>query len=259
MKICLAQYDIMWESKADNMQKVEAFFGAASEQRAELLIFPELSLTGFTMDTSLAEVSEGQTCRFFSQLTQKYRIPCVFGYAEKTESGVYNRLAYVDINGTISVRYSKIHPFSYGGESECYLCGDTVQSFCCGGMEIGLTICYDLRFPEIYQQLSKKCSLIIVSANWPMQRRDHWLTLLKARAIENQCYVAGCNRTGNGGGLEYCGDSAVYSPDGTELSLADSGEKLLFADIFNKAVEDIRSGFSLKQDRRPDMYRNFYE
>ncbi len=258
MRVCLAQYDIVWESKKENMSVCERFFSKAAEKSADLIVFPELSLTGFTMNTALAENKDGSTVRFFTECAERYGVSCVFGYAEKTDKGIFNRLAYADTFGRILSRYSKIHPFSYGGEDRFYSAGDTVSSFICKDMEIGMSICYDLRFPELYQRLSEKCGCIVVSANWPESRREHWLTLLKARAIENQCYILGCNRIGNGGEVSYSGDSVVFVPDGSEIVRSGSDEELIFADISSEEVSSIRNSFPLKNDRRLDIYKLFY-
>ncbi len=258
MRVCLVQYDIVWEDKSANMERCESFFERAAEQVADLIIFSEMTLTGFSMDTSLAELSDDSTCRFFSELSRRYGIACVFGYAERCGDKIFNRLAFADKDGEICARYAKLHPFVVGGES-CFTGGNEIVSFPISGMEIGLTICYDLRFPEIYTELSKRCHAVIVSANFPLSRREHWLTLLRARAIEDQCYILGCNRTGFGGDIEYGGDSIVFAPDGTVLSRADSGEQLLFADIDAVTVEEQRTSFPVRNDRRIEIYRNFYE
>ncbi len=258
MRVCLAQYDIQWENKSANMLLCRRYFGRAAQLGAQLIVFPEMSLTGFTMNTSLAEEYGGNTCRFFSELSAQYNIPCVFGYAERDVEKLYNRLLFADENGCIQAGYAKIHPFRYGGEN-IFCGGDKPVSFTLGGMEFGMTICYDLRFPELYQQLSKSCGAIIVAASWGKSRREHWLTLLKARAIENQCYILGCNRTGEGGGVSYSGDSVVFAPGGTQAAFAASEECLLIAEIESSRVNSLREEFPVKSDRRIDIYRNFYE
>ena len=258
MRVCLVQYDIVWEDKPANMFRCERFFKSAAEQGAELIVFPEMTLTGFSMRSDLAEAPDGDTCRFFGRLSAEYCIPCVFGYAEHRGNELYNRLAFADCSGMIQKSYAKIHPFTIGGE-EYFAAGNELVSISQGGLEIGLTICYDLRFPELYTKLSDRCHAVIVSASFPASRREHWLTLLRARAIENQCYILGCNRTGYGGGIEYGGDSVVYSPDGREVAYAGCGEQLLLAEIDAKAVNELRKAFPVKNDRRIEIYRNFYE
>ncbi len=257
MRVCLAQYDIAWEDKKRNMSRCRAFLEEAAEHGAEFIVFPELSLTGFSMNTALAEEREGDTCRFFCGLSAEYGIASVFGYAERDGDVFHNRLAVSDEHGRVVADYAKMHPFSYGGE--IYSSGNKPVSFSLGGMDFGLTICYDLRFPELYQQLSRDCGAVIVSANWGAARREHWRTLLRARAIENQCYILGCNRIGDGGGMSSSGDSSVFAPDGSEIAYATCETCLLVADIDNESVHRLRSEFPLKNDRKLEIYRNFYE
>lgn len=259
MKICVAQTDIVWEDKAANMLRYETLFSDAASNGAELIVFPEMSLTGFSMDTSLAEYCNGQTCSYFTEMAARHRVSVVFGYAERIGDNFFNRLSAVSSDGAVIGRYSKMHPFTFGGESS-FTGGNSAESFDLKDIVFGLTICYDLRFPELYRYLAKNCDCVIVSASWPSSRIEHWMTLLKARAIENQCYIIGCNRTGNGGGIDYCGDSMVIAPDGVVIAFADSRkEQLIYADISADTVNDVRRDFPFFNDRRIDIYRNFYE
>lgn len=258
MRICAAQYDIIWENKRENMLKCEAFFGKASALACDVIVFPELSLIGFTLDTSLAEPSiDSETIDFFAACSKKYSVASVFGVAVSENVNCYNRLVAVDASGNIVAGYDKIHPFSIGDEP--YKAGDSVSSFALNDMDIGLSICYDLRFPELFRKLSQKCSCIIVSANWSGERKDHWLTLLKARAIEDQCYIVGCNRVGMAD-TSYSGDSVIVAPDGKIIACAEAFcEELIYADISSEDVKQLRSRFPVFNDRRTELYRNFYE
>ncbi len=230
----------------------------AAEKGAQFVVFPELSLTGFTMNSVLAEPPDGETVQFFTDASRELGIAAAFGFACKHDGIITNRLC-VAYNGIITAEYDKLHPFSYGGECSVYSPGSCLAATEVCGETVGLTICYDLRFPELYQALSRRCSLIIVIANWPVKRSDHWKALLKARAIENQCYITGCNRCGNGGGLSYSGDSAVYSPTGELICAAQPyDEQLIFADIRREECDKVQRSFPLKNDRRLDLYRDFY-
>ncbi|MBE6902861.1 MAG: hypothetical protein E7478_10320, partial [Ruminococcaceae bacterium] len=180
------------------------------------------------------------------------------GYAQKCGDKIFNVLAAVDGSGRQVAEYAKMHPFSYGGEASVFSAGDKLSVFEYGGVRFGLTVCYDLRFPEIYRELSKSCQCIIVSANWGAARSEHWKTLLKARAIEEQCYIVGCNCV-CGSGMICGGESAIYSPDGSLIQRAASEEALIFADVSAEIVFNIRSEFPQMDDRRPEIYRNFYE
>lgn len=116
--------------------------------------------------------------------------------------------------------YAKIHPFTYGGEDEHYEGGDSLAQVQVEDIRVSLSVCYDLRFPYVFWPLADTTDLYLVPANWPAKRRHHWQSLLVARAIENQAYVAGINRVGTGGGINYCGDSAIISPLGETINSA---------------------------------------
>ena len=116
--------------------------------------------------------------------------------------------------------YAKIHPFTYGGEDEHYEGGDSLAQVQVEDIRVSLSVCYDLRFPYVFWPLAETTDLYLIPANWPAKRRQHWQSLLVARAIENQAYVAGINRVGTGGGIHYCGDSAIISPLGETISSA---------------------------------------
>lgn len=258
MKLCVAQTDIVWENKTENMSRCRELMGSAAERGAELIVFPELSLTGFTMNAELSEPADGETVRFFAQCSREYGIAAAFGFACKDGERVLNRLCVAD-GGAVIAEYDKLHPFSYGGEDKVYSSGDKPVCAQVRGLNVGITVCYDLRFPELYQHLSESCPLIIVSANWPDSRSLHWKTLLQARAIETQSYFAGCNRCGSGGGLSYSGDSAIISPEGIVLASAQPyAEQLIFAEISAGECDSVRKNFPVKNDRMKQLYRDFY-
>ncbi|MGN1341354.1 MAG: nitrilase-related carbon-nitrogen hydrolase [Oscillospiraceae bacterium] len=258
MKLCLVQSDIEWESKTANMTSCRTAMEQAAGKGAQLVVFPELSLTGFTMNPELAEPENGDTVEFFTQITREFGTAAGFGFACVHDGVITNRFCIAD-KGVITASYDKLHPFSYGGECSVYSHGNRLVTAKVCGEIVGLSVCYDLRFPEVYQALSRSCSVILVIANWPDKRSEHWKTLLKARAIENQCYIAGCNRCGNGGGLSYSGDSAVYSPEGELICAAEPyKQQLIFADVRRDVCTSVQGSFPLKQDRRRELYKDFY-
>lgn len=152
-------------------------------------------------------------------------------------------------DGTIH-RYRKIHPFTFGGEDRHVRPGDRLVTVTVGGLRIGLFVCYDLRFADEFWQQARQTDVFLVPANWPSSRRDHWTTLLRARAIENQTYVVGCNRVGQGGGLDYSGDSRIFDPFGEVIASRDDGEGILVADLTAEHVAMIRDRFRFLPDRR---------
>jgi predicted amidohydrolase len=152
-------------------------------------------------------------------------------------------------------RYAKIHPFSFGGEHLHYAGGDRVVTVSVDGVRVTPLVCYDLRFPEPFRVAASDTDLFVVVANWPDQRREHWKTLLRARAIENQAFVAGVNRVGDGDGLHYAGDSAAIAPLGETLAEGDDKERVLIADIEPEKGAKLRARFPALEDRRSEAYK----
>lgn len=253
MRIALTQMDIVWEEKAQNRATCERLVREAAVKQAELIVFPEMTLTGFTMKPELYGEADGETEDFFKKLSRDYQIGIVFGYIENRNGEFYNMLELVD-GGQTLMKYAKLHPFSYGEESRHYQGGSLIETACFRGITVGGFVCYDLRFPEIFQISSRKSQLIAVIANWPEARIAHWNALLKARAIENQCFILGVNRVGEGDGLYYPASSNVFTPYGDALvPEGDSGE-LIVVDADMELVEIYRREFPVKADRREDVY-----
>ena len=250
MKICLAQSDIIWEDKEKNMEKCAEFIRKAKDSGPKMIIFPEMSLTGFSMNVEKTGEEKGESVEFFKRRAIENDIYICFGYVKKIGSDFFNRAVVIDKVGGVVCEYDKIHPFSYGEESKYFKGGEKTVEFMIDNDIFSCFVCYDLRFPEIFQVVSKRAKGIIVIANWPKNRIEHWDCLLKARAIENQCFIIGVNRTGG----EYNGHSAVYSPYGERLNEIEEDEKLIFCDIDLNECEKYRNEFPLKKDRREEIY-----
>lgn len=259
MKVGLTQMDIVWEDKEKNMEKAGKLMEQAAKQGVELLVFPEMTLTGFTMNTDLAgeEMLFSPTLRFFKEASRKYHMAIAFGYVEDFGEEYYNKLMIVS-EGRILYDYDKIHPFNYGEEGRHYIGGHEVKTAILKGMEISGFVCYDLRFPEIFQAVSGHADMILVIANWPKDRLLHWETLLRARAIENQCYIVGVNRVGRGNGLEYAESSMAFDPLGERLTKAHSKSELMIIDVEPEKVKEVREKFPFKEDRQIELYEGFY-
>jgi predicted amidohydrolase len=147
-------------------------------------------------------------------------------------------------------RYRKIHPFTYGGETKHFRAGDEFVTVDVEGLRVSLFVCYDLRFADEFWQRAEHTDVYLVPANWPEARRLPWTALLQARAIENQAYVVGCNRVGDGNGLAYSGDSRIVDPLGHILASASRTESILLADVTAERVAEVRDRFRFLQDRR---------
>ena len=249
MKIGLVQYNIDWEDKNKNYEKIN-FLLSNYKSKVDVLIFPEMTLTGFTMKaSSFAETLLGESFKYYSGLSIDYNAHILAGIIESKENNFYNSMLHLNKKGELVKVYRKIHPFSYSTEDKHYSRGNETVITKIEEWNTGLSICYDLRFPELYRHYGKaKSELIIVIANWPVTRIEHWRTLLKARAIENQCYVAGVNRVGNDPGLKYNGFSSVFDPMGNELIPSGGEERIFTTEISIEKVREAREKLPFLDD-----------
>lgn len=255
IKVALVQTQIAWEDKERNYGTAEKRVGEAVDQGAEAVFFPEMSFTGFSMNTD-ATKEGGRTVRHMSSLARRYHASIGFGWVKdctETCGKCENHYTIVDSGGNVLSDYAKLHPFSYSGEDLKFEGGGALAHFVLNGIPCSSFICYDLRFPEIFQAASGEAHVIIVPANWPAGRRHHWKTLLRARAIENQVYILAVNCVGEIGGVSYAGDSCVISPGG-EVNAALSGTEGLIVMELTDDVECFRREFPVKQDRREALY-----
>ncbi|HKB85571.1 MAG TPA: carbon-nitrogen family hydrolase [Ignavibacteriaceae bacterium] len=251
MRVGLIQYDPEWENKKMNSDKI-SWLLSHNYEKQELLVFPEMTLTGFTMKAAeYAEELNGESFSFFSELAKKYTAHILAGIIEKSEKKYYNSLVHINPEGKLLKTYRKIHPFSFSAEDKNYAKGEETVLTKINDLNTGLSICYDLRFPELYRQYAKKkADMIVVIANWPDTRIEHWRTLLRARAIENQCYVLGVNRVGNDPELKYIGYSAVVDPMGNEIISVSPEEKIVTAEVFKDKADEIKAGLPFLNDIR---------
>lgn len=259
MRLALTQMDIIWEKPDKNQETCRRLIKEAHKQGCDWIIFPELTLTGFTMQPEKFSEpicdSHAPTHQFFHSLSKEYTISIAYGYIAFAHGQYYNQLVLLSPETSL-MEYSKIHPFSYGTEARHYTGGDRIAICEQAGICLSGFICYDLRFPEIFQIASKDATVIFVIANWPAERIAHWYTILQARAIENQCFIFGVNRTGQGGGLSYPPSSVGYNPYGEAVTTGSNAE-LLYADIEPAQAEQYRRDFPLKADRKQKLYHDF--
>jgi predicted amidohydrolase len=210
--------------------------------------------TGFSMATDrVAEPFDGPSAQFLAEQAATHGV-WVCGSAPEVQAGdtlPSNTLILAAPDARLT-RYCKIHPFTYGGEHERYAAGAARVTVDVEGTRCSLFVCYDLRFADEFWPLGPDTDCYVVVANWPAPRRDHWRTLLRARAIENQAYVVGVNRVGRGGKLDYAGDSAVVGPFGELVAEAADGpvETTLLADVDPAVVAEVRAKYPFLADRR---------
>lgn len=250
--------EIEWENKYKNYIKAENAVKEAVLNETEILFFPEMSFTGFSMNIKVTAESNNETVNFISQLCKRYKIAIGFGWTEKYCDKAKNCYSIIDKNGSEISRYIKVHPFSYSDEDKYFIKGDKLEYFTMGDTTFSTAICYDLRFPELFQGICKynKTNAIVVPANWPAKRSEHWKILTFARAIENQVYIIAVNCVGNIGGIQYSGNSYVINPNGEIICCADNNKEMIcYADIdFN--TEKYRNSFPVKKDRQVEFYKS---
>jgi len=255
MKIALTQLEIDWENPAANERICARLAEDAARAGAALVAFPEFTLTGFTpRPRAFADTSEAAPqLDFFLGLSRRLPIGIAFGCIRAAEPAApQNRLVIVR-NGTILLDYAKIHSYSFGGETRNYSRGSDIFTTAFGGFTLAGLICYDLRFPEVFQIAARTADIILVIGNWPADRIENWHTLLRARALETQCYLVGVNRAGSGGGIGYTPSSVAFDPTGRRLT-PPSADGLVFCDTDPKLVRDVRAAFPLRSDRRDGLY-----
>lgn len=249
MKIGICQYSPAWENPNSSIEKIN--FLMKGYENVDLLIFPEMTLTGFTMKSKyFAEDIDGISFQFFMKLAQELKTNIFFGVIENDDDKIFNSLIHVDQNGLITARYRKIHPFTLASEEKNYSAGEELIVTKINNVRFALSICYDLRFPELYRHYTKKGVDVITNiANWPVYRIEHYTTLLKARAIENQCFAIGVNRVGkDGNGYEHSGFSSVYNPLGKEILSIENNEGIFVTEIEINEVEKTRKDFPFLND-----------
>lgn len=252
MKIAIAQTEIIFEDKSQNINKAIEFIKEASTNAASLILFPEMSFTGFSMNVDKIADSLDETLSFLKEISAKYSISIGAGFVKKNQNGLgENHYALVSSNGDILFDYIKRHPFTYGGETKYFTSGNDLVTASICDVPISVQICFDLRFPTGFFKLANDTHLMLVPANWPEKRICQYRALLTARAIENQYYVLGINCTGEQGKITYNGQSVLISPKGDILLDAGNLEGLYYYD-FQDDVLLRREKFPVLDDRRFD-------
>jgi predicted amidohydrolase len=251
MKVAAIQHDIEWEDAPATRGHVVALIASAAASGARLVALTEMFATGFSMHPDrIAEDEGGASETFLLEQAREHDIYLVASIAQRGADGKYRNNAVLASPGGEVHRYAKIHPFSYAGEHERYAAGEQFRTVDVEGLRVSLFVCYDLRFADEFWAVAPDTDLYVVPANWPEPRREHWRTLLRARAIENQAYVVGINRVGTVKSVEYVGDSAIIDPLGRTLAEASVGESVLVADVDAGSVKATRGAFPFMADRR---------
>jgi predicted amidohydrolase len=258
MKVALISFYPVWEDKKNNMLKVEKHLQSIVHSDCNWVVFPEMTLTGFTMNIKncAEDFSNSPSIRFFQEQAIQNKIYLSFGVILKCKDKASNNLITISPQGEIIASYAKIHPFSCVKEDAYYYGGNKLIWGKIADIQVGMSICYDLRFPEIFQALSKNCKIIVNIACWPEKRIQHWIKLLQARAIENQVFFIGVNRTGEDENkLNYCKSSMIINPEGEILNGKNVNNEIDIFEIDTVQVDNYRKSFPVKNDRKPELYK----
>ena len=248
MKLTVIQPDIAWEDKTGNFRIIGNMISHI-ENNTDIIILPETFNTGFSMNPErLSESPRSQTFDWMVHIAETKNCGICGSYMVRDKNMFFNRWVFVTPEKK-SWSYNKRHLFSPGSEDKVFVPGTTRLTFNFRGVRISPNICYDLRFP-VWSRNTGNYDLLINSADWPASRRNVWITLLKARAIENQCYVAGANRIGtDGNGVKHTGDSMIINPYGEIIASADKNKECpVSAEISIPELREFRKKFPVFKD-----------
>ena len=268
MKLACVQLAVKSGAVADNVDRALNRVMAAAADGADLVVLPELFDVGYfafdTYERAAESVVGGRLRRFAAAaadagvavlagtVVEDLAASATDGVSTPAEAGLANTAVLFDADGERRLVYRKQHLFGYGSdETEQMVPGERLPVVDVGGVRVGVTTCYDLRFPELYRELvDESVECVLVPSAWPYPRVEHWRTLGRARAIENLAYVAAVNGTGEFGDQSLCGRTAVYDPWGTTLAAAGSDPTTVTADVDTERVAAVREEFPALRDRR---------
>lgn len=247
----IGQIELVWEDAAANAARVESALERERPEAGTLVVLPEMFGSGFSMDVARACAGSGMLLARMSAWAKRWHCWVMGGLALNEAGGPANSAVAFGPDGTEAFRFRKLHGFSPVGEPEVFRCGDSVGVWEVGGFRLAPFVCYDLRFPEVFREASRRgADLLVVIANWPARRERHWLALLQARAIENQAWVVGVNRAGNDPSATYSGRSVVVDPLGVIRADAGEGERWVRAELDPAEARSWREAFPALRDRR---------
>lgn len=252
LTVTLVQAEQHWENPTANFHHFELLLAEIGD--TDLIVLPEMFQTGFSMNTALAEKMDGPSLSWLKKLAAKKNCACYTSLMIAENDTFYNRGVFVRPSGAVEI-YDKRKTFGLAHESDHFTAGTQEQIVALNGWNIQLQICYDLRFPEIVRNRilangEAAYDLIVYVANWPNKRSVHWETLLRARAIENQCFVIGVNRVGmDANQFVYSGDSVCVNPLGNETQLAANETVVTNVVLKRSELTEIREMLPFLRDR----------
>jgi omega-amidase len=241
LKLSVLQQPLVWLDGEANLSHFDSLLGPLINR--DLIILPEMFTTGFAMQAPERALPESRVVEWLHKWARNLNAMIGGSVALSTPKGAVNRFLLVEPQGKVHF-YDKRHLFRMAGEHNYYVAGTRREVVEWRGWRILPQVCYDLRFP-VWSRNTQDYDLALYVANWPARRTHHWQALLTARAIENQAYVAGCNRVGDDdNGHHYSGDSLIISPQGEELARAEPGAAMIIeAELSLEALQEYREAF----------------
>ena len=249
------QFNVRQGDVDANMEYIREALYRVAGQGTDLVVLPEMWSSGFAYKNlnELARRSAG-ILKELLELSEQFKLVIVGSIPEPNGDKVFNTVYVVD-NGSLAGVYRKIHLFSLLGEDRAFSGGDSWLLADTSIGKVGVIICYDLRFPELSRRLALEgAQVICVPAQWPKPRQEHWRTLLRARAIENQLFVVASNACGVIGKLDFFGMSMIIDPKGDLLGEAGEGEEEIYASLDIKTMKEWRAQIPCFKDRKPEFY-----
>ncbi|MEP6732123.1 MAG: nitrilase-related carbon-nitrogen hydrolase [bacterium] len=251
LRVALGEYDTGWHQPDASLNRASIMVQRAASTGARLVVLPEMCATGFTMHPEeWAQPVDGEIFARLSKIAERNDVWIIAGIAMRDAAGFHNVAAVFDAHGDLAGTYAKQRVFAFANEHEHYTPGSAPLIVDIDGVRVSPFVCYDLRFPELFRAAAPTADLLVVIANWPTARRAHWDALLPARAIENLAYVAGVNRTGVGGDLQYNGGSAAYDPWGEAVAARLAVASPSVMDVSTARVRSIREKYPFLEDIR---------
>lgn len=261
MKVAAVQLACTLGDVQANLSKIRDFCALAKDEAVELIVFPEAADTGYSMPVIREQAkpwTEGAVPAL-QEMAKEFGLTIVSGVSERDGDRVYNSQIFIDPRGEIVASYRKTHLFVLppNDESTCYAPGDKFVSVPAAGFRFGLSICYDIRFPEVCRALALEhgATVMLVSSAWPAPRAAHLRALAIARAIENQSYLVLANRAGIDAGVTCCGLSAIIDPSGVLIASASADrEEMIIGEIAEELVRSVREKMPVFTHRRSELY-----
>ncbi len=259
LTLSLAQMPITLGDTKRNLSQMEKLSAEAARRGSHLVVFPELWTSGYALDRARDLASPLNTGTFaqVSTVATQHKISILGSMLELRGETVSNSAPFIAPNGRLQGVYRKLHLFKLMKEHQYLQAGQSPLLLDLPWGKTGIAICYDLRFPELFRRYALEgARIILLPAEWPAERINHWRVLLQARAIENQLYIVAVNTIGTIGDTRFGGHSMVVDPWGSILVEAGDEAALLTLDLDLDRVEQVRQRIPVFDDRRPELYES---